>query len=333
MGLRPWDEDGAGGQPFSAARLHFVGVNSVEISNWREPFLPALVEHWNRSFRDRPNFFEIASPEFRERVMENGDARFDPDGFFLAIDGDQIVGFSHAVGHQEREGFLAFLHVEESYRGCGIGTALYTRCRDHLADRETFRIDGQCVTPYYGNVQGPFLPWWGSPEGIGILADDSVTIGFLRRRGHEPRYEAVSLEMDLAGPGEEPLAPAEGVVYRLFERSSPMLGASPLESVAFTRGNDFLTWSALAEGICVGAALFYPMERAHPGKWGIYHLEVDPRARGRGVGGGLLGRLLGSLCERGARCCEVLSIPELSAGAVRLYRRAGFREVRRWAIF
>jgi GNAT superfamily N-acetyltransferase len=69
--------------------------------------------------------------------------RTDPDGAWVAIEDDEIVGF--AIAHRRGDRwFLAFLFVLEAWQGMGVGHALLERALPADADRPGLRL-GVCA--------------------------------------------------------------------------------------------------------------------------------------------------------------------------------------------
>jgi ribosomal protein S18 acetylase RimI-like enzyme len=99
----------------------------------------------------------------------------------------------------------------------------------------------------------------------------------------------------------------------------------PLPEVT-TRILDGNVFGAFLDDKLVGAAGWHDQKgrkRAHIGViWGMY---VAPEARSRGIGGGLLDRLLDEIRASGRDVAE-LSVAEPNAIARELYESAGFRE-------
>ncbi|MBI4618396.1 MAG: GNAT family N-acetyltransferase [Planctomycetes bacterium] len=306
----------------------------IRFRNWLPADLPAAVFYWNRAFADRRNFFPIDERDFRDRVVANrhGEEAFDPAGFQIATDGAEWVGFAHA-GRRANRGYLAFLHVREPHRRHGVGGALFDLCLSYLAGTDEVFVDGQCFNPYYGNVQGPFIPFWGTPEGISVPQGDREALAFLERRGFVPRFEAVTMER---APADSPVLGEKGegnATFRSYVNACPALGSRPDDLVPHARFDRHIAWAAVVGERVAGRVIAYSMERARSGLWGIYDLEVEEVARGSGLGMALVRRALDSLAALRVETCEVLTIPALSPAAYRVYERLGFGVAVRWAIF
>lgn len=90
------------------------------------------------------------------------------------------------------------------------------------------------------------------------------------------------------------------------------------------RNADAATWIAEDKGRMVGFGIAEWAEEAAGLVAYVQTLEVLPEARGRGVGGELLGRLEGSALEAGA-IAVWLHVDAANDAAIRLYERIGYR--------
>jgi GNAT superfamily N-acetyltransferase len=91
--------------------------------------------------------------------------------------------------------------------------------------------------------------------------------------------------------------------------------------------------TALRRGRVVGLISYYPMPEAKPGLFGIYEAVVVESLRGKALGKRLLQSAVARMKERGGSHCEVLTLPDLSPAAHKLYLSAGFAPVQSWAIY
>ncbi len=330
----------------------------MEYVPYRNDLLPALVAYWNASFADRPNFFPITPEIFRARVVEKANQveRFNPEDLILAVESDgkapTVRGMVHVGRRSEafcraafpgwgggEQGYVAFLHVRPESRGRGVGAKLWDLGLARLAGTVRTVLDTQCLNPFYGNSEGPATPFWGSPEGIGLLRDDEPTRRFFSRRGHLPRFEGFQFSADLAaadpGPPErtrEALA-ANGLGLRTSSDLYPEVGARWGTQVRFSARTPF-TVHALIEGEMVrGLICTYPLAEVGPGIHGIYETLLAEGWQGKGLGTVLVREAVRDLKARGGRRCDVLTIPGFTPAGLRLYAAAGFRRTASWSIY
>ena len=316
---------------------------------WTASLLPAAVRFWNRAFAARRNFVPVTERTFRERVVgkETSFEKFDPTGFIVARDGKEIAGFIHVGIRPEAlcrmldpewrsgtQGYIAFLFVDPDRRKKGLGTELWHRGLERLRGTRQVVLDGQCFNPFYGNSEGPFTPLWGTPEGVSVDWNDSATKKFLARKGFAPRFKGVQLSLDLAAaPIPTTAVKSRGVEFRIISDFYPEIGRSVKDRRPILPGLTFEAVAAVQRGKVVGLISTYPLAEVRPGLFGVYEAVVVEALRGRALGKHLLQASIGRMKQQGAAQCEVLTLPELSPAAHKLYLAAGFQPVQNWAIY
>jgi GNAT superfamily N-acetyltransferase len=325
----------------------------MKFSVWTPSLLGATVDFWNRSFASRRNFFPVTAELFRERVTgrDSGPERFDPKRFIVAREGKEIAGFIHLGERPESlcrlldpqwrsgtQGYVAFLFVDPARRRKGLGTELWHRGLERLKASRQVVLDGQCFNPFYGNSEGPFTPFWGTPEGVSIDWNDSATKKFLARKGFAPRFKGVQLSLDLTaatdavGAADRALA-RQSIGLQVLDRTYPELGKMLRIRRPMPSGLEFEVVVAIRRGKVAGLVSYYPMSPVRSGLFGIYEAVVLPEWRGKSLGRRLLEAAKGRMRALGATSCEVLTLPELSPTAHKLYAKEGFVPVQSWAIY
>ncbi|GEM_PF-2474842 len=325
---------------------------TVAIHPFEPGLLPEVVAWWNRAFADRRGFFPVTEELFQARVVgkRNAVEEFEPARFLVGRDGERVVGAAHVGVRSEEyctavfrnwpggsQAYLAMIGVEPSMRRQGIGGRLYAAAVAAVAGSGTLSIDGQCVNPFYGNSEAPFTPFFGTTEGISIPWDDSATRGFFTKRGHTPRFRALSLEADLPEGGAD-LAWTEeavkgGFTIEVLASRLPELGSALVHARRAPCDTPYDAAALHREGIICAIAVGYRMTQVHPARYAVYEVAVAEGLRGHGLGTAALAALLRNAAAKGVRQAEVLTVPELSKGAPEMYARMGFREVASWAIY
>jgi [ribosomal protein S18]-alanine N-acetyltransferase len=123
----------------------------------------------------------------------------------------------------------------------------------------------------------------------------------------------------------------------VFFREAHLPRIMPIERASF--GEDAYPRSLFREWQATPGSLFlvaragssvagYALGFAHEGAGEIVSIAVACAFRGKGVGGALMGRLVEKLAAAGAMRVELMVRPD-NLAAIRLYRRFGFRRVRR----
>ena len=324
----------------------------MKLASWSPGLLPAVVRFWNRAFAAKRNFFPVTEEIFRRRVTGRRSAvePFDPRSFLVALEDGEAVGMLHAGVRPEQvcrafdpewregdQGYIAFLYVEPAWRRKGIGDALWHRAIERLKATRQVIVDGQCLNPFYGNSEGPFTPFWGTPEGVAVEWDDSATKKWMARKGFAPRFKGVQMALEIgAGPDLEEARKAtarQDVLLRLLDGELPELGQPPGVRRPLLRGLDFVCVQAVRDDRTAGILAAYPLKEVRDGLWAVYEAAVVEEYRGRALGKRMLEAVLARIRERGGRHCEVLTLPELSPGAFKLYTAAGFSTACGWAVY
>jgi ribosomal protein S18 acetylase RimI-like enzyme len=325
----------------------------MKVESWKPAFLPALVRFWNRAFASKRNYFPVTGEILQARILRKRTAveAFDPAGFLVARAGKDVVGLIHVGERSEAlvrsldpewpggaQGYVAFLYVEPGWRQKGLGSELWHQGLDRLKKTRQVVLDGQCWNPFYGNSEGPFTPLWGTPEGVSVEWDSSATKKFLARKGFAPRFKGVQLSLD-APPAPPSLATVEralgrgGFELRLKRGVYPELGKPEGEHRYIPRDLEFQVASAVQKGRTVGLIVSFPLREVRTGLHAIYEANVLEPFRGRALGKNLLSACLHQLAQDTARSVEVLTIPEVSPAAHKLYLSAGFTPVASWAVY
>ena len=91
-------------------------------------------------FRDEEDFFkELSFEEFSSRLFKN--RFFQPEGNFVALDGDKVVGFGGALvrpnddNNPKASGYIHTFIVKKEYRRQGIGSKLLQLCEDYIKSK------------------------------------------------------------------------------------------------------------------------------------------------------------------------------------------------------
>jgi len=322
-------------------------MSEVEVTNWSEGDLPRFVRFWNRSFSDRRNFFPITETHFRNRVLEKKTAveAFDPTTFLLVREGEEIIGVLHGGVRVEElcrtlhstwpggeQAYIALYHVREENRNRGVGSALWRRFYEVAGEGRQLVVDGQCINPFYGNSEGPFTPFWGTPEGISVSWADSGTKKFLARKGFAPRFKAVQMELDVPHAEYEGPVPS-GFDLKVVNDYYPDLGVTYGVAQRYDNGGEFTCAVVLSHGKTVAVLSWFPLKEIDPSRYAIYEAMVMDEYQGKGLGRALVAAAIEWFRSKKASTCDVLTLPEISRPAYELYTRAGFTPCQNWAIY
>ncbi len=270
------------------------------------------------------------------------DPNLDPEGLWVAEDGENVVGFCVAIARRiplenspadADSGYVTALGVHPESRRKGIGTELLQGAEAFLGER------GRKLA-----LISPYSPGYFAP-GVEVAAY-SEGLEFLKARKYAEVYRPVSMQATLADLNTPPWVDAK---LREFLDSGGDVAAwypeltLPLLSFALHEfGGDWARYVREAVGDIVDGGdpnrLVAAYERSTRKVLGFSHYDgerfgpigVAKDAQGRGLGHVLMFRTLEAQRRRGLRGSWFLWSDDETAR--RLYDSAGFREVRRFAV-
>ena len=312
-----------------------MDVESLRISEFTPVDLPPVIALLDECMP----LEQITIERFTRKVLL--DPNFDVRGAQTAREPDgAAVGFVLAIapetaseGGTDLRGYVTLIGVARRLQGRGLGAELLRGAETYLASRGCTSISISAYGPGY------WIP------GVDPAAYPEA-LEWLVKRGYSISSRPLSMESDLTvlGPTPPRITDSEtrlrdeGVVFAPF---TPHTVLPVLELLTAEFGQDWARtaretmhnilggqrtataiWTATADGRCLGFAHF-DGERFGP-------IGVAQRERGRGIGAVLMYRALASMHSEGSARAYFLWTSD--ATAERLYRPAGFREVRRFHI-
>jgi mycothiol synthase len=102
--------------------------SGITLAEWTAETIPAFFAAYSASFADRPGFPSWTQERWAEWTA--GDADFRPDLSWVALAGDNPVGFiTNAIDTREEPpaGFIIQVGTRPDWRGRGLGAALVVR--------------------------------------------------------------------------------------------------------------------------------------------------------------------------------------------------------------
>lgn len=294
----------------------------------------ALLRLWNVSLTHDP----INAAVFRTRVLL--DPNFQPAGLLVAEIEGQLVGFVLSLlrqvplflhGLEPARGWITAFGVHPHWRWQGIGRQLFTAALARFAAAGRQQIE---IAPYTPNY---FIP------GVDIDAY-APALSFLEGQGWQTIATPISMRAELTGfqlppeigELEEALAAQDIIIRPVSASDLPVL----MPFIANTFGWDWYRFAQEylltcfgpgADDICFLVAVqgerivgYCQQRRERFGPFG-----VEPALRSQGIGRVLLFRCLAEMLAKGFHCAWFLWT---GRDAARLYERAGFHTVRRFAV-
>ena len=297
--------------------------------------VPGLATLWNRGLPDRSVVHPLSGHLFDRLVINQ--CIFDRNGLIVALDqANRVVGFVHAgFGPVELSGpshkldhalgTIAMLVTDPDANGSEISLQLVQLALEYLKNKGAKVI--------YAGGQSPLNPFYwglyGGSEFGGILLEHRQFHRTVEQTGFEPVSQAILLELDL-GKSEvkDPRTLLTRRQYQVFIEEDALL-PNWWESQALHGFHpNRYELRAKQGGPTLAEAWTFEMGTELPATdrltyRGMFHLDVDPGHRRRG-----LGRLLLSECLKHARsqmidrfCVQTMST---NVPALALYRATGF---------
>ena len=302
--------------------------------------MKTLIDTWNQSL--------VADPINGARFVSNivGDPAMESKGLPVIVDENgSVIGFAYvtvsyprarlAESNQGAVGWLNAIGIRPDKRRMGYGLQCMQAVREYLAYYDCQSLNIAAFAPKY------IMP------GVDVETYPEAQI-FFRKMGFEPRSEVVSMQADLRTfqvPLEIAEQEAEANTHGIFiEAMSEEFLVSLLEFIHHDLGSqaDQVIRQALGYGrniqqIFVARSAndvigycMYGIYDGNPERFGPFGVRSDHR--GWHLGKILLYRCMQAMKENGLLTAWFKSTMENSP-AWHLYRRAGFRNTRRFSTF
>jgi ribosomal protein S18 acetylase RimI-like enzyme len=292
----------------------------------------AVIALWNLTMQRDP----LDEATFRAKVLL--DSNFRAENLLVAEDQGLLVGFVLGLlrrvplflqGLESDRAWITAFGVHPRYRRQGIARHLFAQTAANLCGRRLL------ISPYTPNYFIPGVDTEAYPEAM----------AFLRAEGWQAISEPIAMRADLDGfrvpAGIEELAESlkagrqtavRPVRPSDFHLLMPFIAdhfgwdwfrlAQECLLEMFGPGSDQVGMLVAAQGEQIVGYCQYRRERFGP-------FGVHPDLRGQGIGTVLLHQGLAAMLAQGFHCAWFLWT---GSDAARLYRRAGFRQVRQFAI-
>jgi ribosomal protein S18 acetylase RimI-like enzyme len=307
---------------------------SVTIRPYHGADEAALLRLWNASMTHDP----INAAVLRTRVLL--DPNFQPEGLLVAEVDGRLVGFVLSLmrqvplflqGLEPERGWITAFGVHTDWRRQGIGRQLFAAVMARFVAAGRKQIE---IAPYTPNY---FIP--------GVDSDAyAPAVQFLASQGWQTVSTPISMRAELTGfqlPAEivkvEQALAAQNIDIRpvtaadlpaLMSFIADKFGwdwyrfAQEYLLTLFGPGADDIGFLVAVQGERIVGYCQQRRERFGP-------FGVDPAARSQGIGRVLLFRCLAAMLAKGFHCAWFLWT---GRDAARLYERAGFHTVRRFAV-
>ena len=303
----------------------------IEIRNFRKADLEGFVALYNASEATDPDFRELTVREIRRYILEH--SSHDPEGHFVAIEGDQIVASGNgtfASEHLEITGPVGHfrLYILPDYLGKDVEKKVFAKIVDHLKGRGVELIRTRVDTRHESKVN--------------LLE----RLGFSRSG-----YQNHGMELDPRDVGEPTLREGYRIrVARMPEEIEMMVGVfneafstreryPPMSVERFKRSwvieneenhSGFFLAERETDERVVGMVLSginRKFNEEHGVKrGGSYALAVVPSERRKGLGTALTLKSIRWIGNKGTDVAYV-SVNVANQDALKIYRALGYRTI------
>ena len=176
----------------------------IEFRRFQNTDLPRLVKLWHQAGLGRAAALGIGCDIFDDVVLAQ--SYFDRDGLVVAVEGTDVVGFSHAgfgacpreVTLQQTDGVICAVVVHPAHRRRGIGRELVRRAEAYLYERGALTIQAGPSPgrdPFYYGI-------YGGAESSGLLESEPLAIPFFDAMGYAPKSRRLVLQRNLELKGD-----------------------------------------------------------------------------------------------------------------------------------
>jgi len=301
---------------------------------------PRLVALWNQAWDQRGLVQPISGSVLETEVLAK--PYFDPRGLILAEMAGETVGMVHAgfgplEGRCELDyslGVVALIMVQQRPYRIAIEDRL-------LAEAEAY-LRGSGAQVVYGGQMRPLNPFYfglyGGSELGGIVANDDVMHGVLRRAGWGPCSQSVGLRREIHHfrPPVDRRTLQHRRQFHVTMETNPLVTdwwqACMLANAEYLR----FRVTPRAGGRAVAEAVYWGMDAMSRFRGvttaGLLSLHVEPPLRGQGVGPFLVAESLRQLQENAVMAVETQTMADNQV-ALRLYHRLGFTEVTQGTVY
>ena len=305
-----------------------------EIRPFRNSDPPLIAEVW----RSQPPQRGLAQP-INATLLELcvfSKQYFDPEGFLVATQGDQMVGFVHAGFGPSDDGADLDTTLGTTHLLMLRGDRQDEGLADELIARsEAYQRDHGATVHYAGGLRpldGFYLGLYGGSELPGILDSDPCQAQHFLRNDYTEASQVIVVQRELSrsrlgGPRDTRKVKRETLIEPVLHPA-----ARNWWEACVTGGHDRLRFSLLdrATNEQIAHVTYWDVEPL-ASAWGIptvgmIDLWVEPDRRRSKVATHLLSESLRQVQRRGALVVEAQTMAENAAG-ISLYKALGFTQV------
>lgn len=330
-----------------------MAVNSVSIKKFEDKYTHEIIDLWNEICLDEVPYKMLSSNDFNEKFLSN--PYFDYNGTFVLIENERVVGFTNAIYKKDflpgetfenLPGYITMVMVRKDKRGRGYGRLLIESAEKYLKEsgKSLVKIDFLNPINLEWIIPGTFNHDHPNAPGVDMDGDG---YGFFKKMGYIERNVEVSMYTDLSkfylsddiNKRYKKLWD-EGVAVEIYDKSKHI----GLDSFFDNLNNEY--WrkcindnlnqaepfpfivAAYRGKVCGFAG---PLEIEKSGRGKFCGIGVEPAFEGKGIGTVLFFMLCLNFKEINAGFMSLFT--GQNGNARKIYSLAGFKVVRKWALF
>lgn len=325
----------------------------MQIVRFDDSHTAHVVALWNKHAGTEMPYKPFTEESFKQTFIDN--PHFSYEGTFVGIENGKIIAFANGVfkreflpheTHENTPGYLTFILVDREHREKGYGTAMLRAVEAYFKENGKREIQVIFFNPINLSWNIPGTCGHDHPNAPGV---DIGGLGykFLKGHGYKERTREVAMYLDLSefklpDKTKEKLKElrSKGIEIEYYDAIKHPKGFDELfdnlrhehwrrdiqDNLELDDPHPILVASDRGK-ICGFAG---PIAAEPSGRGWFCGIGVDPNYGGHGIGTTMFFMLMDSFKEVGAKFSSLFTGE--NNPAKKMYDRAGFKEVKTWAV-
>lgn len=327
--------------------------SQYRIIMFQDKYVNEVVELWNSVCGEQFLYKPFTKESFEGKFLKN--PYFDYEGTFICVEGNEVIGFANGIYRKDClrgenfhmiPGYITMFIVRKDKRKKGMGRSLVNKVEEYLNNQGKNKIRIDFFNPINLEWYIPNTLKYDHPNAPGVDTEGEG-YEFLKHIGYKERTVEVSMYRELKDftinkelKEKYNLLYSKGISIEYYSKLKH-LGLQEFfdnlknefwrkdinDNLSLEKPFNFLIASDKGK-VCGFAG---PLEVEFSGRGKFCGIGVDPSYQGKGIGKLLFFKLCESFRSEGA---EFMSLFTGENGKARkLYADAGFKVVRKWALF
>jgi len=326
----------------------------MKIEKFKNKHIEKVVSLWNEICKEENFVYKPFTREsFKKKFIDN--PNFDYEGTFVAVQNEDVIGFANGVYRKDYfqgesfenvPGYVTIVLVRRNMRNRGVGTLLLKHVENYLVANGKRKIRIDFFNPINLEWYIPGTEKHEHPNAPGVDVE-GPGYNFMKKMGYCEKGRVVAMYRDLAS-FETPQNIIEKLntlnekginieyydvskhygLQEFFDNLNHELWRKEIND-NLSLPNPFPVIVAAKKGRICGFA--GPIEVQQSGRGKFTGIGVAPNYRGLGIGKVLFFKLCESFKKEGAIYMSIFT--HVDNIARKIYEEAGFKVVRKWALF